>query len=118
MKEKARDTVENVRSTYQKPEDELESLPVTRREPVIPQYVPKTYSRETPSEPVSDGNSVYYVDDVVESVGNDVKCSVENSGEKKNNTVLWIVLAVAAAVIIAGCCCFSLIFALLRASLG
>ena len=90
-----------------------------RHEPSIPQYVPKTYARETPSEPVSDDNSVYYVNDEVEPVGNGVKGSViADDGEKKNNTLLWIILAVAAAILIAGCCAFSLIYGFMRIALG
>ena len=119
VKEKALDDVEEIRGSIQKPDDELEQLPVTRREPSIPQYVPKTYTREIPSEPVSDDNSVYNVDDEVQPVGNGVKASVSDRSDKKSdNKVLWIILAVVAAIIVAGCCAFTLIFALMRAAIG
>lgn len=118
VKEKTRDNVEEIRGSFQKPDDELEELPVKRREPSIPEYVPKTYVRETPSEPVSDDNSVYNVDDEVEPVRNGVKGSAsDQGGEKNDNKLLWIILAVAAAIIIAGCCAFTLVFALMRAAI-
>ena len=100
-------------------EDVLESVPVSRHEPSIPKYVPKTYVREEPApEPAyrkdpADYNGYPPVDDV-EPVNSGVKGSVNNAGSGNNNTVLWIIIAVAAALLLAGCCAFAAFMGFIR----
>ena len=120
VKTDVQETIENVRDTIQSPEDKLEELPVTRHEPSIPKYVPKSeHTRESPDAPISDENSIYYRDDKLEMVENgNVKGTVNNGQKSNDNTVLWIIIAVLFALIAAGCCIFSIFFGIFRVMLG
>ena len=102
--------MEKVHGVFNDVNDELEPIPVNRREQSIPQYVPKTYTRESKSEPIND--KYYPSDDDLQPVNGSVK-GAANTGEKKNNTTLWIIIGVAAALLIAGCCAISAFFGIL-----
>ncbi len=111
---------DNKAEIFDNTEDALEQLPVTRRQPSIPQYVPRTYSRETSEEfdvsgvhgsaPRPDYDGYPTIDDV-EPVPNGVKNTAEN---KSPNTVLWIVLGILVVLCMMGCCLMQAFIGLIK----
>lgn len=114
--------------SYKVPDDPVDELQdfrtINSHKPSIPQYVPKTYSRDISEEPDTAGirgavNVPYEgfppVDDVEPAPKGVLNADPEG---KSSKTVLWIVLAILVCLIIAGCCLAQAFFGILNLIAG
>ena len=126
-KEVKKDLIEAVsHSAPEAPADELQDFrTINSHKPSIPQYVPKTYTREVPAEPERSG--VRGAADPYDYEGFPPVDDVEPApkgvlngkpAESSNKTVLWILLAVLICLIVAGCCLIQGFFGILNMLAG
>ena len=106
---------------FKGPIDELEKpVGAGRREPSIPQYVPKTYERpkaEEASETFTGMDDETEVDvlEPVSGSGSGIKGSLGGKkDEKSSKTVLWIILAILVCLCIGACCLIQALMAFFR----